>query len=155
MTDDLRPRGYAPGGYVFTCGDCPENQNILDRPKGDRRSWRCEDHARAARDAQAAAHMMPDMSAFQERIKVTRKARNMSLEDLAGASGFTKSHVWELESGRSRNPTVRAVWGLSSALGVTPSWLLGLDADSSPIDPLALEVAALIERRISERIARD
>jgi len=94
---------------------------------------------------------MPDMAAFQERIKVTRKARNMSLEDLAVASGFTKSHVWELESGRSRNPTVRAIWGLSSALGVTPSWLLGLNADSSPIDPLALEVAALIERRISER----
>jgi transcriptional regulator with XRE-family HTH domain len=94
---------------------------------------------------------MPDMEGFQERIRATRKARNMSLDDLAAASGFTKSHVWELEKGRSRNPTVRAVWGLSSALGVTPGWLLGLDPEASPIDPLALEVAALIERRISER----
>lgn len=94
---------------------------------------------------------MPDMERFQERIRTTRQARKMSLDDLAAASGFTKSHVWELEKGRSRNPTVRAVWGLSSALGVTPAWLLGLDTDSSPIDPLALEVAALIERRISGR----
>lgn len=69
----------------------------------------------------------PDMAQFQERIRSTRKARNMSLQDVADASGFTKSHVWELERGRSRNPTVRAVWSLANALGVSPAWLLGLD----------------------------
>lgn len=92
-----------------------------------------------------------DFPGMQARIIEARKARKMSLEDVAAASGFTKSHVWELEKGRSRNPTVRAVWGLSKALGVSPAWLLGLDTDVSPIDPLALEVAALIERRISLR----
>jgi transcriptional regulator with XRE-family HTH domain len=96
-----------------------------------------------------AGGMMPDMASFQERIRSTRQARNMSLEELGAASGFTKGHVWELENGKSRNPTVRAVWGLSKALGVTPAWLLGLDTDHSPIDPLALEIAALIERRIA------
>lgn len=95
---------------------------------------------------------MPDMERFQERIRSTRQARNMSLEELGAASGFTKSHVWELERGKSRNPTVRAVWGLSAALGVSPAWLLGLDTNQSPIDPLALEVAALIERRVNERL---
>lgn len=93
----------------------------------------------------------PDMAQFQERIRSTRKARNMSLDDVAAASGFTKSHVWELERGSCRNPTVRAVWSLSAALGVSPGWLLGLDTNASSIDPLALEVAALIERRISAR----
>lgn len=95
----------------------------------------------------------PDMAQFQERIRATRKARNMSLGDVAAASGFTKSHVWELERGSSRNPTVRAVWSLSAALGVSPAWLLGLDTATSPIDSLALEVAALIERRIAARNA--
>lgn len=94
---------------------------------------------------------MPDMEKFQARIRMTRRARNMSLEDVAAASGFTKSHVWELERGSSRNPTVRAVWSLSKALGVTPAWLLGLDIDASPLDPLALEIAALIERRLKVR----
>lgn len=94
---------------------------------------------------------MPDMAKFQSRIHEARKARNMSLEDVAISSGFTKSHVWELERGKSRNPTVRAVWGLSKALGVTPAWLLGLDTNHSPIEPLALEVAALIERRLVAR----
>lgn len=93
---------------------------------------------------------MPDMEQFQDRIRTTRKARRMSLDELAVASGFTKSHIWELERGSSRNPTVRAVWSLSAALGVTPTWLLGLDVNSSPINPLALEVAALIERRIAK-----
>lgn len=92
-----------------------------------------------------------DFSGMQTRIAEARKARRMSLDDVAVASGFTKSHVWELEKGRSRNPTVRAVWGLSKALGVSPAWLLGLDTEASPIDPLALEVAALIERRLSVR----
>lgn len=90
-----------------------------------------------------------DFDGMQERIRSTRAARKMSLEELAGASGFTKSHVWELEKGRSRNPTVRAVWGLSKALGVSPAWLLGLDTERAAIDPLALEVATLIERRIA------
>lgn len=90
----------------------------------------------------------PNMAQFQERIRAARKARNMSLEDVAAASGFTKSHVWELERGRSRNPTVRAVWGLAGALAVTPGWLLGLDENTPPIDPLALEVAALINRAL-------
>lgn len=77
----------------------------------------------------------------------------MSLDDVATASGFTKSHVWELERGSSKNPTVRAVWGLSKALGVTPAWLLGLDIAASPIDPLAFEVSLLIERRLAVRYA--
>jgi transcriptional regulator with XRE-family HTH domain len=91
----------------------------------------------------------PDMAQFQERIRSTRKARNMSLQDVADASGFTKSHVWELERGSSRNPTVRAVWSLANALGVSPAWLLGLDTGGVVIAPLALEIAALIERRIA------
>lgn len=93
----------------------------------------------------------PDMIAFAGRIRVTRAARAMSLDDVATASGFTKSHVWELENGRSRNPTVKAVWALSKALCVTPAYLLGLDPNVSAIDPLALEIAALIERRLMAR----
>jgi len=91
-----------------------------------------------------------DPDGFGLRIKETRKARGMSLQDVAAASGFTKPHIWELERGSSRNPTVRAVWGLSKALGVSPAWLLGLDPSQSAIDPLALEISALIERRIRD-----
>ncbi len=93
----------------------------------------------------------PDMDAFRLRIAQARKDRRMSLEDVAVASGFTKSHVWELERGKSRNPTVRAVWSLSSALGVSPAYLLGLDDQKADLDPLAHQVAALINTELNRR----
>lgn len=94
----------------------------------------------------------PDMEAFQRRIAETREARRMSLQEVADASGFTKSHVWELESGRSRNPTVRAVWSLASALGVSPAYLLGLDDRKSMLDPLAHQVAVIINTELTRRL---
>ena len=38
--------------------------------------------------------------------------------NVADAANLTKSHVWEIENGRSRNPTIAAVHGLSKATGV-------------------------------------
>lgn len=53
-----------------------------------------------------------------EEVKAAREHARMSLQEVANASGFTKSHVWEIENGRSRNPTVGMVAGLAKALGV-------------------------------------
>lgn len=46
--EDLSPWGWAPGGYVFRCHECGP-QSFLAKPTGDKRSWRCEMHARAAK----------------------------------------------------------------------------------------------------------
>lgn len=53
-----------------------------------------------------------------EEVAASRKLARMSLQDVANAAGFTKSHVWEVEQGRARNPTIGLVAGLSIALGV-------------------------------------
>lgn len=53
-----------------------------------------------------------------EEIAMARANARMSLQEVADASGFTKSHVWEVEKGRSRNPTIGMVAGLAKALGV-------------------------------------
>jgi DNA-binding XRE family transcriptional regulator len=47
-----------------------------------------------------------------------RAALGLSLQEVADRAGITKSHMWELEQGRSVNPTVWTVYGLSRALGV-------------------------------------
>ena len=67
-----------------------------------------------------AAAAMPKRSAVTlgEIIHQRRKALRMSLEQVAAAAGCTKSHVWELEQDRSRNPTIAMVWGLAQALSV-------------------------------------
>ena len=58
------------------------------------------------------------VTTLAEEIAAARARARMSLQEVADASGFTKSHVWELEQGRSRNPTIGMVNGLSKALGV-------------------------------------
>lgn len=91
------------------------------------------------------------MALFASRLRETRDLRRMTLQDVADASGFTKSHVWELENGTAKNPTVRAVWSLARALCVSPAWLLGLDHEAIHLDPLVHQVAALINTELERR----
>lgn len=86
---------------------------------------------------------------FAARMKEVRDQRRMSLEEVAKAAGFTKSHVWELEQGRARNPTVRAVWGIAEALGVSPGWLMGIDPADNTLEPLAFRLATIIRAEIA------
>ena len=94
---------------------------------------------------------IPDMAAFGSRIATLRATHKMTLDQVAAASGMTKSHVWELENGRSRNPTVRAVWGIASALGVTPAYMLGIATDTNSIDPLAHKLSQIIRAESAKR----
>jgi transcriptional regulator with XRE-family HTH domain len=89
-----------------------------------------------------------DGASLGRRIKLLRAARRMSLDEVGAAAGLTKSHVWELEQGRSRNPTVNAVWGLARALSVSPAAILGLDDSMPPLHPKALEVAGMVDRAL-------
>lgn len=91
-----------------------------------------------------------DGAAFGARIKLLRKLRNMTLQEVADASGLTKTTVWELENGRSVNPTVNAVWGMATALTVTPGHLLGLDDKSPPISNIAARIAGIVDREIKK-----
>lgn len=96
-----------------------------------------------------------DGQSLGNRIKLLRALRRMSLEEVGSAAGLTKSHVWELEKGRARNPTVNAVWGLARALSVSPAAVLGLNDALPPIHPLALEIAGMVDRamRTTEGVA--
>jgi hypothetical protein len=46
-TTDLRPWGWAPGGYSIRCRDCSPNAQVPGA-SGDKRCWRCEPCARKA-----------------------------------------------------------------------------------------------------------
>jgi transcriptional regulator with XRE-family HTH domain len=60
-----------------------------------------------------------------EAIKEYRRARALSLRDVAGRSGLSKAHVWDIECGCQKNPTVESVCRLAVAFSVTPDELLG------------------------------
>lgn len=93
-----------------------------------------------------------DGAALGTRMKLLREMRDMSLQAVADAAGMTKSHIWELEQGKSVNPTVNAVWGISTALCVSPAMLLGLDDRLPPIDPVALKIAGIVDREIKRAV---
>jgi len=53
---------------------------------------------------------------MQKMIAGARHDMGFSLQDVADRAGITKSHLWDLEQGRSVNPTVRTIHGLAEAL---------------------------------------
>lgn len=50
-------------------------------------------------------------------------------EDLANASGVSRTYISEIERGRITNVGIEAIFSLAEALGVTVPYLLGLSDD--------------------------
>src|SRR3954464_2953072 len=67
---------------------------------------------------------------FGKRIKELRTAKNMTLEDLAKATGSAKSYIWELENKNPPRPSADKLASIAAALGVTVDYLLGSDAQT-------------------------
>lgn len=60
-------------------------------------------------------------------IRKRREELRLSLQDVADRIGASKAHVWELENGRAKNPTVRMVLGLAKALECNVDSVLGIE----------------------------
>lgn len=60
------------------------------------------------------------------RLRALRTKRGLSLQDLAGAVGLTKAHVWELETrdGKLGRCAFDTVCLIAAALGTTPMKLM-------------------------------
>lgn len=62
---------------------------------------------------------MLDGQQLADKVKALRKNCGLTLEQVAQRAGTTKSHVWEIEQGKSVNPTIKLVGGLCRAFGVS------------------------------------
>jgi len=60
-------------------------------------------------------------------VRRLRESRGMSGNALAKAAGMAQSQVWDLEAGRTQNPTAPVLQALARALGVTVDELLRED----------------------------
>lgn len=58
------------------------------------------------------------------------------MQQVADAVGVSKAHIWELETGRSRNPGIELVRKLADHFSVTIAFLIG---DEEVEDPAALQ----------------
>ncbi|MEZ5763708.1 MAG: helix-turn-helix transcriptional regulator [Xanthobacteraceae bacterium] len=68
------------------------------------------------------------------RVAKLRREKGQSLQDVADAVEVSKAHIWELEKGRADNPSMALVTRLSDHFGVTVSFLVGEDIESSDAD---------------------
>lgn len=82
---------------------------------------------------------------MSKRCIALREQHGLSLQAVADRAGLSKSHVWELEQGRSRNPTVDTAVRLSRAFGVSLDYMTGLSDDAPTLHPEALRIACEID----------
>jgi transcriptional regulator with XRE-family HTH domain len=63
--------------------------------------------------------------ALAAKLKNLRIRKGKSLNELAMEVGASKAHIWDLETGRAKNPTIDLLTKLASALGTSISELVG------------------------------
>ena len=74
-----------------------------------------------------------------------REALNLSLQEVADRAGLTKSHIWDLEAGNAKNPTLNSMVSIARALGVSLDYLTGLSTAAPDLHPEALRIALEID----------
>lgn len=91
------------------------------------------------------------VSQIAARCAALREKRGLSLDEAGERAGFTKSHMWEFERGRAANPSIRMLFGLARAYGVSLDYIIGISTAVPPLDPDALRIAADIDRLLRVR----
>src|SRR6201984_1935575 len=87
-------------------------------------------------DAEAGMSEVP--SAAGTRLRMSRQARGLSQQQLAGMAAVTRQAVSALESGHS-DPSLRVALALARALGLTVEELFG---PGDPADPVLAQPVA-------------
>jgi transcriptional regulator with XRE-family HTH domain len=68
------------------------------------------------------------------RIAELRMQKRESLQQVADAVGVSKAHIWELEKGRTDNPSMALVTRLADHFGVSVSFLVGEEIEAPDAD---------------------
>lgn len=76
------------------------------------------------------------------KLRELRASKKVSLQAVADAIGVSKPHVWELEKGKTRNPSLELLKKLAKYYGVTIDFL----ADESSEKPENAKITALLRK---------
>ncbi|AEI71141.1 hypothetical protein [EBPR siphovirus 5] len=88
------------------------------------------------------------------RLAELRAERGLTLQDVADRTGLSKTHVWELEAGRTRNPSIDTAVRLARALGVSLDYLTGIDSAAPTLHPEAMRIACEVDALLRKETAR-
>lgn len=71
------------------------------------------------------------------RLKELRLNKGVSLQAVADSVAASKPHIWELERGTTKNPSLELISKLASYFGVTVDYLAGTGAKEEDAEYLA------------------
>lgn len=66
-----------------------------------------------------------DLAKFRRAMRRLRKHHGLSLQAVADATGYSKTHIWEMEQGRCENPSLMLAICLASLFKTTVSEMTG------------------------------
>ena len=94
------------------------------------------------------------------RLRELRMRRGQSLQQVADAVGLSKGHLWDMESGKSKNPSIESLQRLSDHFGVTIGTLVGETSTDSAAEDVRvmfrdLQTLDLDQREIVRRLVTD
>ena len=65
------------------------------------------------------------------KLKKERGKKKKSLQEVAYSVGVSKAHIWDLEAGNAKNPTIELMGKLAKYYEVTVSYLIGEEEGSN------------------------
>ena len=71
------------------------------------------------------------------RLKKLRANNKVSLQTVADDIGVSKAHIWELETGKSANPSVELIKKLADHFNVSVALLLDETSDDATLEETA------------------
>ena len=72
--------------------------------------------------------------ALSDRLTRLRLERGESLQQVANAVGASKAHIWQLEKGKTQNPSMALLTSLADHYGLTVAALVGEDPEAADAD---------------------
>ena len=73
-------------------------------------------------------------TALGEKIQKLRKAKGLTLEELAKLTGSSKSYIWELENKNLPRPSAEKLSKIAAQLGVTIDYLIDQEHKITEVD---------------------
>jgi transcriptional regulator with XRE-family HTH domain len=73
-----------------------------------------------------------------DRIREARVKKGMSLQQVADKVGGSKAHIWDLETGRAKNPSIDLLKKLADCFGTSVTALVGENPETEEDDSRVL-----------------
>ena len=80
------------------------------------------------------------------RAREYRQGRRLTLQEAAELAGYTKGYLWEFETGKRTNPTLRFLMQLSRVYAMPLAALIGEQAQALTLHPDALQIAVRVDQ---------